>query len=193
MSYLQFACQIFDAVSFRGQQYNQVVNQVGTFVYQTGICTVGSLDHCFHRLFAYFLRYLVDAGLKQAGGIRLLGHLFVTSVDEVLQQFEKHDRLFVLLAPASIGAGMAYRADRIYLNQQRVFVAIFFNRNNIQEITTLFAFGPQTVLGTAEKGYFPGFNSLLVSLFIHEAKHQHLAGVVVLYDGRNESVHFIKI
>ena len=88
---------------------------------------------------------------------------------------------------------MAYRTDRIYLNQQSVFVTIFFDRHDIQEVTALFTFSPQTVLGTAEKGYFPGFNSFLVSLLVHEAKHQHLAGVVVLYDSRNESVHFIKI
>ena len=43
-----------------------------------------------------------------------------------------------------------------------------FYRNNIQEIPAFFTFCPQTVLGTAEEGYFTGFHCLSVCFFIHK-------------------------
>ena len=88
---------------------------------------------------------------------------------------------------------MTYRANRINLNQQCVIVTIGFDRNHIQEITALLSFGPETILGTAEKSYFPGLYCLVISFLIHKTKHQHLTSVIVLYDSGNKPIHFIKI
>ena len=55
-----------------------------------------------------------------------------------------------------------------YFDQQGILVTVFFYRNNIQEIPAFFTFCPQTVLGTAEEGYFTGFHCLSVCFFIHK-------------------------
>ena len=106
---------------------------------------------------------------------------------------QEHYRLFILLTPACIRTCMANRTHRVYLNQQCILIAVFFDRNDIQKIATLLTFRPKTVLGAAEKSHFTGFYRFVVSFFIHEAQHQHLSGICVLYDCRNKSVHFIKI
>ena len=84
---------------------------------------------------------------------------------------QEHYRLFILLTPACIRTCMANRTHRVYLNQQCILIAVFFDRNDIQKIATLLTFRPKTVLGAAEKSHFTGFYRFVVSFFIHEAQH----------------------
>ena len=65
MTFLQFACEVFDAVTLRGEEHDEVINQVGTFVNQAFVRTVASLDYGFYGLFATFWAILFTPLLKR--------------------------------------------------------------------------------------------------------------------------------
>ena len=88
---------------------------------------------------------------------------------------------------------MANRTDRVYLNQQSILVTVFFHGNHVQEVAALLAFRPKTVLGAAKECYLTGFYRLVVCFPVHKTQHQHLGRISILYNCRNESVHFIKV
>lgn len=155
MAFFQFTGQVFNAVSLVSEQYNQVVQQVGSLVNQPFVGTVAGLDDRFHSFFAHFLRHLVDARIEQAGRVGFIRHLLAAAVDEILQLFQEHDVLLVLFTPASVGACVADRAVRMYHDEQGVVVAVRFDGYHVQEVAALFALGPQTVFRTAEKVTFP--------------------------------------
>ena len=170
-----------------------MINQVGSFIDQTFVCSIRSFDHCFDSFLTYFLSDLVDSGFEQAGGVRTLGHFFVTFVNEILQCFQEHNRFFVFLTPASICACMTNRTCRICLDQQGIVVTIRFDRYHMKEVAAFFSFRPKTIFGTAEESYFSGFHRFIIGFLIHKAQHQDFACLVVLYDSRNKSVHLIEI
>ena len=140
VAFFQLTCQIFYAITLRGQQYDEVVQQIGSFVYQTLVGAVARFNDGLNRFFTYFLRHFIDTRPEQAGCVRAFRHFGVTLVDEVLKKFQEHNGLFVLLAPASVRTRMANRTDRVYLNQQSILVAVLFHGNHVQEVAALLAF-----------------------------------------------------
>ena len=99
----------------------------------------------------------------------------------------------VAFAEAGICTGVADRTGRDGLNQERVLVAILQDIDNLEEITTRLALGPELLPGAAIESNLAGLYRFLIGFFVHEAQHQDFARVVVLYDGGNKAAHFLKI
>jgi hypothetical protein len=60
-----------------------------------------------------------------------------------------------------------------------------------EEIAGGFPLNPQLVSRTAKEGNAPRALGAKVCLLVHVSKHQHLAGVGMLHDGRDKSVDII--
>ena len=88
---------------------------------------------------------------------------------------------------------MANRTVGHDLNQQRIIVTIRLYADNIKIITRSLPLRPKTFLASAVERYLTGFKGLIISLFIHKAKHQDLLSPDILYYGRHKPVHFSKI
>ncbi len=82
-------CSSFTTSSIRktlaGEQYDEVVKQVGTLVDELVVGAVCSFYNRLNGFFSNLLRHLVHAFLEEAGGVAALRHLLVALVDEVLQ------------------------------------------------------------------------------------------------------------
>src|SRR5258708_3589266 len=78
-------------------------------------------------------------------------------------------------------------------NQQRIRIAIHEQLADPQHVAARFAFFPKLVSRAAEKHSFSGALGLGEGLRIHEAEHQHLAGALVLDDGRHQPAAFLKV
>lgn len=81
----------------------------------------------------------------------------------------------------------------MHLDKERVIVAIQPDVNQVQVVARRFALGPQAVARAAPKSNLLCIYCLLISLFVHEPKHQHVFRYGVLDDGRHEASHFIEI
>ena len=74
----------------------------------------------------------------------------MTLFDEVLKFRKEEQRIVlavgwlvrVLLVPASIGSSMAYRTDRVSLDEQCVLIAVVENLYDIEEVARSLTFGP---------------------------------------------------
>jgi len=173
--------EVLDAKAFAGEEDDEVIEHVGTFVDETVIGAVGGFDDEFEGLLAYLLCHAVETVAEEAGGVGAFGHLFVTTVDEVLKLGEEEEWVTLVdLAPAGVGAGVADGAGGIGLDEEGVVVAVVENLDDAKHIAGGLAFGPQLLAAPAEEGHQPGGKGLLYGLGIHIAQHQHFAGLGVL-------------
>src|SRR2546427_1429946 len=83
--------------------------------------------------------------------------------------------------------------DRFDAHEERVSVAIHTHLANLQDVAAGFALLPQLVPRAAEEDHFSGALSLGERFWIHEGKHQHVTGALVLDDGRYQSTAFLKV
>src|SRR5690606_20243212 len=65
--------------------------------------------------------------------------------------------------------------------------------HHLQEITALLAFGPKPVLASRKEGNTPFMLRLLPRFFVHVAQHQHLEGLCILYDGRDQATTLFEV
>ena len=136
MSHLELFYYILDSQALAGEQYDEVVEQVGTLVDELVIGAVGGFDNRLNSFFSNLLRHLVHALLEETGGVAALRHLLVALVDEVLQLREEEDwvqRIF--LSPAGIGAFVAGRTIWMNLYQEGIVVAVYLNAYQIEEVS----------------------------------------------------------
>ena len=136
VSHLELFYYILDSQALAGEQYDEVVEQVGTLVDELVIGAVGSFDNRLNSFFSNLLRHLVHAFLEEAGGVATLRHLLVALVDEVLQLCEEEDWVQrILLSPAGIGAFVAGRTIWMNLYQEGIVVAVYLNADQIEEVS----------------------------------------------------------
>ncbi len=88
---------------------------------------------------------------------------------------------------------MAYRADRMDLNQKSIFITILLHGDEVEEISARLALRPEALSRAAVESHLTRLNRLLQSLLIHETQHQHHTGIGVLYDCRNQAAALLKI
>ena len=88
---------------------------------------------------------------------------------------------------------MTGRSHRIHTHQQGVVVAVNLHFHKVEEVTAGLSLRPQGIAGTTPEGDVLGSESLLISFFVHESQHQHVLRRGVLYDGRHQASHLLKI
>ena len=88
---------------------------------------------------------------------------------------------------------MACRTMWMHLHKQGVVIAIHLDVNEVKEIATCLALGPQTLASTAPERNLLSLQCLLIGFFIHIAQHQDILCVGVLYYGRHQATAFLKI
>lgn len=76
--------------------------------------------------------------------------------------------------PTSVGAQVTGGALWMHLDKERVVVAIQPDVNQVQVVARRFTLGPQAVARAAPKSNLLCIYCLLISLFVHEPKHQHV-------------------
>ena len=158
------------------------------------IGAVGGFDNGLQGFLADLLGNLVDALVKQTGGVRTLGHLVLATVDERLQLTQKQQRIaLIVFAPAGVGTCVARRTYGIHAHQQGVVVAVYLHVHEIQEVTAGLSLGPQRLTRTAPEGDVTSLNGLAVGFLVHEAQHQHVPGRGILDDGWHQTVHLVEI
>ena len=153
VAYHQFLSHVLNAQSLGGQQHDEVINHVRAFIDEALVCTVHRFDDRFQSFFAHFLCHAVQTVLEQTGGVRAFRHFAVSFLDEILQLGEEQQRVHpVLFAPAGVGAGVAYRAHRVYTDEQCVLIAVVFNGNYVQEVSAFLSLGPPFAHAFRERG-----------------------------------------
>src|SRR4051812_34723429 len=92
-------------------------------------------------------------------------------------------------------AGMTHVpvAEPLHPREHGVVVAIHEQRRDLQPIAGGLALGPQRVPGAAEEGGEAGAARDRERLFVHEADHEDLVGLVVLDHGRNQSLQLREV
>ena len=190
----EFLDDLLDAQALGGQQHNEVVEHVGSLVNEAFIRAVAGFQAGFQRFLAHLLGHAVHTIAEQAGGVGPLRHLLVALVDEILQLGKEQQRAgLVHLAPAGISAGVAHRAMRRGLNEQRIVVAIHLDADYIEVVTAGFALCPQALAAAAVKAHAAGFLGLFKGFGIHVAQHEHLAGGGVLNDGGHQAAALVEV
>ena len=125
MALLEFLGYVFYTQSLACEQHNQVIEHVGSLIYESVVGAVCSLDYSLKSLLAHLLCHTVQSVLEQRRGVRAFGHFLMTLVDEVLQFGEEQQRVGIIgLAPAGVSTEMAGRSGRVHSNQESVVVAI---------------------------------------------------------------------
>ena len=81
---------------------------------------------------------------------------------------------------------MAGRAGLFDQHQQGVVVAVSVEGHHLLHVPAALSLLPELLTGTAEKPGVAGLQRLLQALPIHVGQHQHLFGMHVLHDGRDE-------
>ena len=81
---LKLFCQVFNPQSLAGEQDNEVVEHVCSFVDQAFVAAIGGLNHQFQCFLANLLCHAVEAVAEKACRITPFGHLLVALFDEVL-------------------------------------------------------------------------------------------------------------
>ena len=85
------------------------------------------------------------------------------------------------------------RPGRLDAHEERIRVAIHAYLANPQNVAARFTLLPEFVSRAAEEHHFSGALCLCERLGIHEAEHQHIAGALVLDDGRHQPAAFLKV
>ena len=85
VSHLELLYYILDSQALAGEQYDEVVEQVGALVDELIVGAVGGFDNRLNGFFSNLLRHLVHAFLEETGSVAALRHFLVALVDEVLQ------------------------------------------------------------------------------------------------------------
>ena len=185
---------LLDAQALGGKQHDEVVEHVGGLVNQALVGAIAGFETGFQGFLAHLLGHAVDTIAEKAGGVGPLGHLLVALVDEVLQLSEEEQRAgLILLAPAGIRAGVAHRAMRRGLNEQRIIIAIHLDAHHIQKITAGLALGPQALATAAVEAHTPGFLSPGKGFSIHIPHHEHLARGGVLNNGGHQAAALVEV
>jgi len=185
---------LLDAQALGGEQHDEVVEHIGSLVDEAFIRAVAGLDAGFERLLAHLLGHAVHAVAEQAGGVGALRHLLVALVDEILQLGQEQQRAgLILLAPAGIGAGMAHRAMRRGLDEQRIIVAVYLDAHHIQEVAACLALGPQALAAAAVEAHTPALLRPGKGFFIHITQHEHLARSGILNNGGNQTAALLEV
>ena len=69
VTFLKLGCHLLDAETFGGEQDEEVVEHVGTFIDHAFVGAVAGFDDQLEGFFAHFLRHTVEAVAEEAGRI----------------------------------------------------------------------------------------------------------------------------
>ena len=190
----EFLNHLLNAQALGGQQHNEVVEHIGGLVNEAFIRAVAGFDAGLEGFLAHLLGHAVHTVAEQAGGVGTLRHFLVALVDEILQLGEEQQRAGLIhLAPAGIRAGVAHRAMRRGLNEQRIVIAIHLDAHHIEVVTAGLALGPQALAAAAVKAHAAGFLGLFKGFSVHVPHHEHLARGRVLNNGGYQAAAFVEV
>src|SRR5262249_59422795 len=83
--------------------------------------------------------------------------------------------------------------ERLHPYEQSIGIAVYADFSYFQHMPARFPLFPEFVARAGEKYDFAGSPRFPVRLLIHEPQHEHVAGGVVLNDGRHQSAGFIEV
>jgi hypothetical protein len=81
----------------------------------------------------------------------------------------------------------------LHLDEKCIPITIGADRKNFQPISGSLALSPKLIASPAEKCDVPARQRARKGLLIHETQHQHLLAVLVLNNGRHQSLHLFEI
>ncbi len=143
MAGAQFAGQILYAQALAGEQDDEMIEHVRTFVDHALIAAVGGFDDQFQRFLTHFLGHTVETVAEKTGGITALWHFFMTLLDKILQFGEKKERIALVgLFPAGVGTFVTDGTGGVYPHQKGVIVTVGFDVDQFQKISGGLTFGP---------------------------------------------------
>ena len=99
----------------------------------------------------------------------------------------------VFLAPACICASVADGTYGIYAYEQSVVVAIVLYVYDMEVVAACLALCPCGLARTAPEGNLASHYGQVVGLTVHVSEHKNLSCLGILYDGRYEALHLVKI
>jgi hypothetical protein len=123
-----------DAVALGGEEDDEVINQVRSFVDHALVGAISGLDDGLDSLLTYLLSHAIDAALEEGGGVGTFGHLLIATRDEVLEVLQESDVAYILLAPAGVGTGVAHGTVGTGLDEKGVLIAVVQNLNDVEEV-----------------------------------------------------------
>ena len=168
-----------------------MIQQIGRFVFQLFGVHNGRRQGCFHAFFTNLLGYAFYAFTVKSGSIAGVRIGVFTLSQNPLKIANKGVISYVTIEPAAFSAGVASWAIRIGQYQQGIGITVSTDAHQIQRIARCFAFLPQALLGTAKKRDFATFQCCCQRILIHVTLHEYFAGYGILYDSRQQVVHFI--
>ena len=112
----------------------------------------------------------------------------MTAFDHAFKLADKTETGRHGVPPAGLCAFVAGRPVRNRADKKSVRIAVSGDGDQMQIIAAGLPFRPKSLAGAAEKCHETACLCLFESLGVHITEHQNLKGVLVLDDGRHESV-----
>ena len=84
-------------------------------------------------------------------------------------------------------------ADLLHPEQHGVIIAVDPNFTDPLDVSGGLSLDPELVAAAAEVGSLSGGKGRLPGLPVHEGEHEHLAGLMILDDGRNQSAGLCEV
>ena len=165
-----------------------MVDEVRGLIDHPLIISLDGFDDSLHRFLTHFLGHSWRTCLEKRGCVGLLRHLLMAAFDNSLQFTDETLAFRNGIPPACLGTRVAGRSVRNCTDKKGILVAVDGQRHKVKIIPAGLSLCPDLSLRTAPEGHEARFLSLGESLGIHVAEHQHLKGVLILNDGRNQPV-----
>src|SRR5262245_41042745 len=127
---------------------------------------------------------------RSAGSLRTAVHF---RIEDALGQRLPLPALSMAEVAALVTLVAGRPADLLDLQQDRVGVAVEEDAADLLHVAALFALAPQLVAAATEVAGPPRAQRLVERFAVHPRQHQHLAGVGVLRDRRDQSAGLGKI
>ena len=146
-------------------------------------------------LFAHLFQDLLLALLEQVGGIAALLGAILAALDELVQSLPaellqlRRDVYFV--EEAALGTGVAGGAGFDHFHHQSIGVAVGGDGHHPLHVAAGLALTPDLLTAAAPEHSAALGNGERQRLGVHVCEGEHLFGVVVLHDGRDQAL-FIK-
>ena len=172
-----------------------MVCQIADLVDRLGLVFLFARDDDLSTLFAHLLEDLFFALLEEIGGVAARLGAGLAALDEVIQPLPAE--LLQLrgnihfVEKAALGTGVAGGAALDDLNHQRVGVAVGGDGHHTLDVAAGLALAPDLLTAAAPEHRPALRDGQRQRLGVHVGEGQHLFGVVVLHDGRDEAL-FVK-
>ena len=172
-----------------------MVCQVADLVDGLGAVFLFARNDDLGALFAHFFQDLLLALFEQVGGVAALLGVGLAAFDERIKplpaELLEFRREIHFVEEAALGTGVAGGAVLDHLHHQRVVVTVGGDGHHMLDIAAGVALAPDLLAAAAPEHGPPLGDGQCQRLGVHVGKGEHLFGVVVLHDGRDEAL-FIK-